>query len=82
MLHFLNPHTMADNKKAPEVKKDPIKFTNTTVAEKYTTTAKNDFQVRLPDACKVKWAGMFSNITPEVADELISQGYNRISVKS
>jgi hypothetical protein len=43
-----------------------------------------DFKIRVPQANWPKRGeiGMFSDITPEVAEQLIKEGYNRIKVKS
>lgn len=77
---FQNICIMAEKKVQETPVKEPIKFTNAEVADKYITNAKNDFQIRLPNL-EPQWHGMFSNITLEVAESLIEQGYNRIAKK-
>jgi hypothetical protein len=64
---------------------NPFEFTHPDVAENYEAVdVAADFKIRVPQA---HWPvrgdmGMFSTITPEVAEQLIKEGYNRIKVKS
>ena len=59
-------------------------FQNEEVAAKYEAVeTPQDFKIRVPQA---KWPanmqpGWYSQITPEVAEQLIAEGYNRIKLK-
>lgn len=57
----------------------PFEFTNPEVAEKYIPVGvKKDFQARVPQK---KWYGKFSTITPDVAEQLMKENYNRLKLK-
>jgi hypothetical protein len=62
----------------------PIKFKNPEVAKNYEPVdTEVDFKIRVPQANwpKNTEVGYFSDITPEVAEQLIKEEYNRIKKK-
>ncbi len=57
-----------------------LQFSNPDVAKKFEVPAEfdKDFEIRVP---ALQWSGKFSEITPEVAEQLIKEKYNRIIPK-
>jgi hypothetical protein len=61
-----------------------FKFNNEEVAKKFIPVdSEVDFKIRVPQSNWPKNGemGLFSDITPEVAEQLIKEGYNRIKKK-
>lgn len=60
-----------------------FKFNNPDVSKAYEPVdVEEDFKIRVPQAGYPKQGhpGLFSDITPEAAEQLIKEGYNRIKV--
>lgn len=58
----------------------PLKMQNPEVEKDYEINPEldKDFQIRVPQK---QWSGMFTEITPEIAEQLVKEKYNHIKPK-
>lgn len=59
----------------------PIEFKDPEVKKNYemTSAIEQDFQIRVPQK---KWFGNFSEITSEIAEQLVKEKYNHVKKKA